>query len=407
MTAHDLRIDIPPNIKHALDSLKHAGYEAYIVGGCVRDSLLGIIPNDFDITTSALPCEIKRAFDGFRTIDTGMAYGTVTVIINETTIEITTFRTDGVYSDNRHPNSVAFTHSLYDDLSRRDFTVNALAYSETTGVIDRFEGIEDLNSCLIRCVGDPRKRFGEDALRIMRALRFSAQLGFDIESETLSAINELAGLLLNISAERIYNELIKLLTFDDAYRVLQLSPSVISVIIPEVDTTIAINSLGLLGSTDSLTRLAAIIGRSELCDPVLRRLKADNHTRLAVKALLKAAEDNIRSFRRCASSMTALEKCGLELPNAYFSASRLRLALNGEPAEFPAKEDVLAAKYLIDIYSPNKLRITGIDLISAGFAPGPELGRILSELHNMCVDGTLENDRNELLNAARKMTTNQ
>ena len=174
-----LHIDIPENAAVILGRLTAAGYEAYIVGGCVRDSLLGREPKDWDITTSARPQEVKALFD--RTIDTGIAHGTVTVMIDHEGYEVTTYRIDGEYEDCRHPKSVQFTNQLVEDLKRRDFTINAMAYNPETGVVDAFDGIGDLKRRVIRCVGIPEDRFDEDALRILRAVRFSAQLGFEIE----------------------------------------------------------------------------------------------------------------------------------------------------------------------------------------------------------------------------------
>lgn len=207
-------IKLPEDVSLIIHILEKAGYEAYAVGGCIRDKVLGRVPQDWDITTSARPQEIKRLFK--KTIDTGIQHGTVTVLLNHTGYEVTTYRIDGEYEDSRHPNSVEFTDNLRLDLERRDFTINAMAYNDTRGLIDEFMGMEDIKAHMIRCVGDAGARFDEDALRMLRAVRFSGQLGFRMEENTRQAIVERAGNLKNISAERIRTELSKLLVSKDA-----------------------------------------------------------------------------------------------------------------------------------------------------------------------------------------------
>lgn len=204
-----MRIPVPQAVEEIIGKLNSHGFEAYAVGGCVRDSLLGRKPGDWDITTSATPQQVKALFH--RTIDTGILHGTVTIMKNHVGYEVTTYRVDGEYEDGRHPKSVEFTQDLKEDLCRRDFTVNAMAYSHETGVVDIFGGMEDLRRGVIRCVGNPKDRFSEDALRILRAIRFSAQLGFAIEEKTRAAIGEIAPNLLKVSKERIQAELTKLL----------------------------------------------------------------------------------------------------------------------------------------------------------------------------------------------------
>ena len=202
-------LEIPKNAETILHILEKAGYEAYVVGGCVRDSILGRSPDDWDITTSAKPEQVKALFH--RTVDTGLQHGTVTVLMEKEGYEVTTYRVDGEYEDGRHPKEVTFTASLKEDLKRRDFTINAMAYNPSSGLVDLFGGLEDIERKIIRCVGDPLERFTEDALRIMRAVRFSAQLGFAIEEETRKALKVLAPNLKHVSAERIQVELVKLL----------------------------------------------------------------------------------------------------------------------------------------------------------------------------------------------------
>ena len=227
-------IKIPPQVNRAMEILQSNGHTAYVVGGAVRDALMGKTPHDWDITASALPEETLEAFRDFRTVETGLKHGTVTVIIDGTSLEITTYRTETGYSDNRHPDRVDFTDKVEDDLSRRDFTVNAIAYSPSAGFADPFGGKKDIEKKIIRCVGEADKRFGEDALRILRALRFSSVLGFEIEPETSESIHRNFHLLKNISVERIFTELSRLLCGKDAGRILREYEDVIFFILPEL-----------------------------------------------------------------------------------------------------------------------------------------------------------------------------
>ena len=229
-----IAIEVPDGARQVIETLQGAGYEAYVVGGCVRDSILGRVPQDWDVTTSAKPMEVKALFK--RTIDTGIQHGTVTVMIGSVGYEVTTYRIDGEYEDSRHPKEVIFTPSLEEDLKRRDFTINAMAYNEREGLVDLFGGMEDIDRKMIRCVGDPMARFGEDALRIMRAVRFSAQLGYEIDEGTKEAIRKLAPNLRNISAERIHAELVKLVTSDHPeYLRIAYETGITAVVFPEFD----------------------------------------------------------------------------------------------------------------------------------------------------------------------------
>lgn len=228
---------LPENISCALDMLESAGHEAWVVGGCVRDSLMGIIPHDYDITTSALPAETEQVFAGYRLIETGLKHGTVTVLADGSPIEITTYRVDGEYRDSRRPERVTFTRNIRDDVSRRDFTMNGIAYNPRQGYFDEFGGAEDIKAGVIRCIGKPEKRFREDALRILRGLRFSASLGFEIEENTARAMHDTRELLNKISAERVFSELCGLLTGRNShrniFRVLTEFRDIAEVIIPE------------------------------------------------------------------------------------------------------------------------------------------------------------------------------
>ena len=230
-----MKLKLPDNVKKVLNLLTANGYEAFIVGGCVRDAVLGRVPNDWDITTNALPQEVKRIFH--HTVDTGLRHGTVTVLVGGGSFEVTTYRIDGIYEDGRHPSSVTFTPELSEDLRRRDFTINAMAYNEEQGFVDLFGGREDIRQGVIRCVGDPDERFDEDALRIMRAVRFSAQLGFAIEPKTRAAVQRHAKELEKISVERIRTELMKLLVSDNPGRLRDLYELELTAqFLPEFDT---------------------------------------------------------------------------------------------------------------------------------------------------------------------------
>ena len=218
----EIRLELPEKVRQIIEQIQKHGFEAYAVGGCVRDSLLGRTPDDWDITTSAKPQEVKAIFP--RTIDTGIEHGTVTVMMGKEGFEVTTYRIDGAYLDGRHPESVEFSSNLVEDLKRRDFTINAMAYNEQQGLVDVFEGIEDMQRKVIRCVGNPKERFGEDALRMMRAIRFSAQLGFEIEEETYRAVEELASELvdfINRSYPGVLEEKYAIEHSDDKFEVLE------------------------------------------------------------------------------------------------------------------------------------------------------------------------------------------
>lgn len=241
MTDMMINIRIPESVERILKTLMEHGYEAYAVGGCVRDAVLGRTPNDWDITTSAKPEAVKRLFR--KTIDTGIAHGTVTVMLDHTGYEVTTYRIDGEYEDGRHPKNVEFTGNLVEDLKRRDFTINAMAYNHIHGLVDAFDGIGDIRCRRIRCVGNPSDRFNEDALRILRAIRFAAGLDFEIEDETRKAVAILAGNLRKISKERIQAELEKLLMSSHPEKlIIAYETGVSKVVFPELDRIMALGN---------------------------------------------------------------------------------------------------------------------------------------------------------------------
>ncbi|MBR5234475.1 MAG: HD domain-containing protein [Clostridia bacterium] len=262
-------ITIPNDVATVINILSENGHKAYVVGGCVRDSLMGREPDDWDVTTDASPKEIKEIFASFRTVDTGIEHGTVLVVSGKTPVEVTTFRIDGEYTDNRHPDSVTFTSNIEDDLSRRDFTINAMAYNHKDGIIDPFGGRNDLENKIIRCVGEPDKRFTEDGLRIMRAVRFSSVLGFSIEEKTAESIIKNENLLGAIAAERLTKELMKLLCGENVFEVLKEFRSVIGVFIPELKLEFDFKQYGKKHAYDVWMHTVHTVNNIE-ANPVLR-----------------------------------------------------------------------------------------------------------------------------------------
>lgn len=440
-----MEIAIPEKIRRVLDSLHGAGYEAYIVGGCVRDALMGLPPHDFDITTSASPEETERVFADRRVIETGLKHGTVTVISGGEPVEITTFRVDGEYRDGRHPESVSFTRRIEDDLSRRDFTINGIAYAPEKGIVDLFGGRRDIERGVIRCIGEPEKRFGEDALRILRALRFSAVLGFSIEEKTAAAIRDGRAMLDKVSAERIFAELKKLLCGAYAERVLREFPEIFAQIIPELsgmigygqnsryhDSTLWEHTARAVGAAecDAGLRLAMLLhdaGKpkcrstdengeshyyghadisSKMADELLRRLKCDNATRERVCHIIKyhdiPVEVSARSIRR------ALAKHGLsgyrDIINAHIADDMAKAPFARE--RIPAWREALKKAEEIAECQPclsvSELAISGGDLAGI-IPPSPKMGRVLKKLADEVIDGELENERGALLKRAAEL----
>ena len=386
-----VQMPLSENVLSAMEILKKRGFEAYVVGGCVRDFLMGKKPHDFDMTTNALPEEIIEAFDGYTLITAGVKHGTVAVMINKEKIEITTYRIDGEYNDNRHPDSVTFSSFLRDDTLRRDFTMNALAYSDSEGIVDFNGGISDISDKIIRAVGEPQKRFEEDALRIMRAIRFSCTLGFEIEEKTARKAYECSKLLKNISAERICEEMDKLLTGFLAGDCINKNNTVFSVIIPEVfpmsETKIrALNSkyvnpvvsyAMLFDGLDSetATKLCCFLKFSnERKKKVLALLSCENipKTKIETKMYLKTfgvetAQDFLTYKSAYGFDVTKAEKCVQEIVG------------NNE------------------CYSLKQLAISGSDLISLGITNGEKIGKILSDTLLKVIGGELENKKESLI----------
>lgn len=411
-----VRIALPKDVKHIIGVLMENGYEAYAVGGCVRDSILGRVPGDWDITTSALPMQVKGLFR--RTVDTGIQHGTVTVMLGRNGYEVTTYRIDGKYEDSRHPESVEFTPKLEEDLKRRDFTINAMAYNDEHGVVDIFDGVGDLQRKIIRCVGNAHDRFDEDALRILRAVRFSAQLGFGIEENTARAAKELAVNLKRISSERIHTEFNKMLKspHPDYFSVAD-AIGIMEIVLPEYHVMSAEDKafVGVLAKECACLlpeRYAAMLfmsgGYSEE-DPadtakrVLKRLKLDNDTINTASMLLRFGmleitddESRIRhiiyetgdkNILRILDFRAAYEKC-----------------IGNDIADVRRMYDICNMIFERgDCVSLKNLAITGKELIAMGVPAGRQMGEILNSLLMLVLDNPQFNDREQLPKEALKI----
>lgn len=400
-----MKINIPSNVEWILNTLRAHGYEAFAVGGCVRDTMLGRTPGDWDITTSARPEQVKAVFR--HTVDTGLQHGTVTVLKDHTGYEVTTYRIDGEYEDGRHPKSVEFTAELREDLRRRDFTINAMAYSHETGVVDLFGGMEDLKQGVIRCVGNPVDRFTEDALRILRAIRFSAQLGFEIEQGTRDALALIAPNLKNVSKERIMTELTKLLLSSHPERMRLVFETGMSPYIAELfDEAVTdweqaeefLRAAGELLPETKAVRWAAFL--KELAPKeavgIMTALKSDNDTRDRVRTLTDWFDRPISpepaGVRRAMSAMTDEEFD--DLLRLREVAWTVRHSRSGDPRVLAALRDEIRARG--DCIRLKDLAVTGRDLIEAGIRPGKQIGQILGDLF-ACVLEEPEKNRKETL----------
>lgn len=437
-----IKINLPEKVKFIIDTIFEAGFEAFAVGGCVRDSILGREPDDWDITTSAKPEQVKELFR--RTIDTGIQHGTVTVMLDKEGFEVTTYRIDGEYEDSRHPKDVVFTVNLVEDLKRRDFTINAMAYNDSVGLVDMFGGVEDIKNKIIRCVGNAEERFTEDALRIMRAIRFSAQLGYEIAEDTRSAISKLAGNLSHISAERIQTELVKLLVSPHPdYLRIAYETGVTAVILPEFDVcmkvpqnnehhcyTVGEHILYSLTEVPAekvlrLTMLFHDFGKpamqtvdedgtmhfyghqkvsAQIAKKILHRLRFDNDT---IRKTLRLVEyhdymngvvPDKRFVRR------GMNKVGEELYPLLHPVRRADILAQSicKRAEKLANlekgiqlyEEIVAEGQCVSLKT---LAVTGADLIAAGMKPGKEIGETLQKLLTHVLDHPQDNQKEILL----------
>jgi len=392
-----MKMELPAPVLHSLFALNQAGFEAYVVGGCVRDMLMEKEPADWDVTTSALPEQTLAVFKNYRTIETGIKHGTVTVIIDGMPLEITTYRVDGNYSDGRHPDQVSFTRSLTEDLRRRDFAINAMAYHPHTGLVDPFHGQRDLKKRIVRCVGKPKTRFTEDALRILRGLRFSSTLDFSIKPTTSKAMRCLAHTLSCVSAERISVEFTKLLCGKNVKQILFDYADVLSVLLPHVDFK---QSAKLVSSAtaDPIGRLAALLFDStpDMAEEACKHLRLSTRMTKDVTDLVKYRRTNLEPTR--GSILRTLQQLGPSLTRELISLRRW--ADHQDDSAFQARMDQLLTEDAC--YQLKDLAINGDDLIAAGIPAGPELGATLNTLLNAVIDGDCPNQKDTLLELATK-----
>ena len=399
----NIKIVLPENVKFILRTLRDSGFEAYAVGGCVRDSILGLAPTDWDITTSAKPLETKTLFK--RTIDTGIQHGTVTIMIKGEGYEVTTYRVDGEYVDGRHPKNILFTSNLTEDLKRRDFTINAMAYNDEHGVVDCFGGMEDLENGIIRCVGKAKERFTEDALRMLRAVRFSGVLGFDICNDTLNAIRELAPSITKISRERIQVELDKLIMSSHPDRITVLYDLGLMQYIFEKE---------LKKDTDNadrvlLAKLLTIAPKNHYVrwslfitfvsgNDILRSLKFDNNTVRICNQLLKYKDEFLSSTE--SDLRHSIVAVGKDIFGKYYMPYRMTLASYSGAATEELKVVEAAYEAIIrrgDCLSVGELAVNGNDIRDLGISEGRQIGYILNELFELVLTDCSKNNREYLL----------
>ena len=433
----------PAPVQTALSRLTAAGYEAFIVGGCVRDALRGAAPHDWDCTTSARPEQAAACFPDFHVIETGLKHGTVTVVIDRMPIEITTYRIDGSYADHRRPDSVTFTSRLTDDLARRDFTMNAIAYHPDSGIIDPYHGADDLAAGLVRCVGDPCARFEEDGLRILRALRFASVLDFSIDPQTADAVLEKAPLLHHISAERILAELTKLLCGQGAERILTDYAEVLFTVLPELrpmyhfaqnnphhDHDVYIHTLKTVAAVppEPVLRWAALLhdagkphtysedergghfyGHAVISEQIASRalhaLKSDRKTLDRVCLLVKIHDTVMNGTEQQIKRL--VRKYGFEATEQLLLLHRADVSAQ---AEMHRTERVTESDRLLEMLaelkkqdacmSLKKLAVTGGDLLQIGYPQGKAIGVCLNALLEEVIEGTLPNERDALLERA-------
>ena len=440
-------ISLPNEVEYIIDTLESGGFEAYAVGGCVRDSLLGKTPQDWDVCTSALPEQTQKCFENHHVIETGLKHGTVTLMLNNKPFEITTYRVDGKYKDNRRPETVKFVNVLKRDLARRDFSINAMAYNPKTGIVDYYEGQQDLADGKIKTVGNPNKRFSEDALRIMRAVRFASQFGYEIEENTKIAMIENRKLLGNIASERIREELNKILLGDNVHGVLSANLEILTQIMPEFELCIGFeqnnsyHDFDVMNHTlysvdaapnDLVLRLTMLLhdiakplcytqsddgighfyGHAKLSEEIARnilnRLKYDNETIKAVTQLILYHDSDTLPQSKYVKRW--LNKIGEE---------RLRQLLVIKKSDNMAKatercqsgnEELTNIYGLIDeiinqqeCFSLKNLAINGSDLIENKIAEGTQIGDILKKLVDMVIDEEIINDKDVLLDMAKTM----
>lgn len=441
-----MKINVPEEVKTILKRLNSHGFSAYVVGGCVRDKILNREPQDWDISSSAMPEQVKEVFSDLGVIETGIKHGTVSVIINHNPYEVTTFRCDGEYKDNRRPDTVTFVSDISIDLSRRDFTINALACGceDSNEIIDLFGGIDDIKNGIIRCVGEPEKRFSEDALRILRALRFASVLGFNIDKKTSMAIHKQRALLKNISVERIMSEFKQLICGMDAVSIIREFRDVIEVFIPEVASmfgfsqntpyhcydvwehtlhsidniepvvdlrfTMLFHDIGkpevyseeILENGDTLGHFYAHAKYSEeIASKVLNRLKSDNQLLHDVKNLIRMHGDQIPLSKPAIKRK--LNKIGIELFRKLLKVKRADILAQSPGLVDERIKSLKDIESLLDeiiseeeCFNLKDLKINGRDLVELGFS-GCEIGKTLKVILDAVVDGKIDNNKDEIL----------
>lgn len=393
-----MRMDLPAPVLHSLFALNEAGYEAFVVGGCVRDTLMGKAPFDWDITTSALPEQMQRVFCEYRTIETGIQHGTLTVIIDDLPLEITTYRVDGTYTDGRHPDAVSFTASLTEDLRRRDFTVNAMAYHPQIGLVDPFGGRQDLTDGMIRAVGEPKTRFTEDSLRILRGLRFSSTLGFAIDPATSEAIFALSRSLNRVSAERITTELTKLLCGQWADRILQNYGDVLSAVLPyPLDFSLVARCIVKTQPLPLYRYATLLFGLSE--EQLVETAEKLRFSRRLTEDLRKMIQHKHLPIHGNQSNILhLLNQLGAELAPVFLTVRSLYDQTDySDCIRLMQKLTESGACYRI-----SDLAVTGNDLLEIGVRPGPNIGSTLAALLDAVMEGACPNEKEDLLELATK-----
>ncbi len=385
----EIKLQIPHFIEIILDKLQNKGFEAYVVGGCVRDALLGNVPNDWDVCTSAFPEDVKNALVGIKVIDTGIEHGTVTAVIDDEICEITTFRTDGDYIDHRHPQNVSFTRNINEDLKRRDFTINAMAYSKKTGLLDLYSGRADLEKGIIKCVGDPSKRFDEDALRIVRALRFASCLSFEIESTTRLAMEKQAYLISCVAKERIFAEFRRMLCGNSAYIVIEENKTVLRHILP-FDSVF--KNAKLLKNTESnfAIRLSVLLSGESVDDikKCLKEMKMDNKTISSVLFLIENKDAEIINDKIVIKKM--LSRYGRDkLMTLLEFCSYIRT--------IPDYSLIMELVLALPVIALSTLKIDGNILIERGITNGKEIKKLLNIALDAVIEEKCSNEASEIL----------
>lgn len=414
MSALNVYIELPGNVRFILHMLREAGYEAYVVGGCVRDSIMGRKPHDWDICTSAKPEQVIEIFNHYKVIPTGLKHGTVTIMKNDKPYEITTYRVDGEYDDARHPKDVTFTTSLEEDLSRRDFTMNALAYNNNNDLVDLFGGVNDIKNGIVRCVGNPRERFSEDALRIMRALRFATRFGFKIDENTFAAMKEKKSLLSKISAERINSELTQIIMCEaeDVARILYKAEDILFELFPALRENDGSYINNILHSNKiKSVRLALLFDfPEEQLKDILTNLRYDNETISSVlntrkygQQILKYDSDKytIEYFLKRIMHDVGYE----DTQKALFYCIAYSRAKSNEKQELLFTNMLYVAMVINDrneCYKLSQLAVNGNDIKHFGYK-GQQIGTVLNYLLDMVMKGVLENNKPTLLKRVEEL----